>query len=69
MNDSVDQDSAPMKPRRRMSRWTFWGITTVFLIAVLGLTAFFGPRYAARYIVAQELDKLGIVHELSLIHI
>ncbi len=63
MNDSVDQDSAPTKPRRRMSRWMFWGITTVFLITVLGLTAFFGPRYAARYIVAQELDKLGIVHE------
>jgi hypothetical protein len=26
-------------------------------------TVFLGPRYAARYIVTQELDQLGVVHE------
>lgn len=32
------------------------------LILVLGLAVFIGPRHAARYVVAQELDRLGIVH-------
>jgi hypothetical protein len=63
MNDSVDQVESSKEPRRRMPRRLFWSITTVLLIVVIGLTVFLGPRYAARYIVAQELDKLGIVHE------
>ena len=29
----------------------------------MGLTVFLGSRYAARYIVTQELDQLGVVHE------
>jgi len=63
MTETEDQVETPKEPRRRMSRRLFWGVATVFLIVVIGLTVFLGPRYAARYIVAQELDKLGVAHE------
>ena len=39
------------------------GVIIVLVTAFLGLLVFYAPRYVARYLIASELDELGIDHE------
>ncbi|NKB20240.1 MAG: DUF748 domain-containing protein [Alphaproteobacteria bacterium] len=48
---------------KRGRRGLWWSGGIILVIAVLCAAIFIGPRFAARYIVADELDKLGIAHE------
>jgi len=55
--------SAASANRSRPRRLLRLGTIVVIVVALLNLLFFYAPRYVARYLVASELDELGIDYE------
>lgn len=66
MTPKAETNSSPETgPSRRhvVRRRLWWSGGILAFIVVLGLAVFIGPRHAARYLITQELDQMGITHE------
>lgn len=62
MTDNSSTVADPAR-QRRMRRRIYWSGGAAVVVIALCVAVFVGPRHLARYVVAEELDRLGIVHE------